>query len=209
MPVVMRTHFTDHREIDGVTIPFRVEHQYQNREQVFEIESARTNVAVDPGRFRMPPVAGMDRLQRLQGEWNVAISQRFHRGAPWRESRRVSHIDLLLGGVLLQERFSSTTGHDVLRTVSYDRARGRYRVTEIGEASGRLDVLQGVMDEAGRLEVSNLETGTAARGHAATVHERLVLSDLTDDAFNVEKEISTDGGAEWTVVSRSRYTRAT
>ncbi|MGH9868063.1 MAG: DUF1579 family protein [Candidatus Polarisedimenticolia bacterium] len=207
MPTTLRTWYTDFRPSAGVRLPFRVEHQWNNREQVLEIESVRVNVPVDAASFRMPPRPGMDRLLPLAGEWSVAVSQRFHDGAPWRESRRTSRIDALLGDALLQERFASTTGHEVLRSISYDRALEQYRVTEIGEASGRLEVLQGAMDDGQRLVVSDLETGTAARGHTGRVHERLIWSGIGPNGFRSEKEISTDGGREWLVVAKSVYTR--
>lgn len=84
----------------------------------------------------------------------------------------------------------------------------KYRVTEISEVSTFLDVQEGELDGRNRLVVSNVPTGTTLPAAGHTVHGRTTISDITADSFIIEKEISTDGGREWSLAAKAVYTRA-
>ncbi len=205
--VPMRTFHDDFRTVAGVKMPFRIESQWHVQERVLSVDSIEVDVAIDQARFSPPRPAGMDPLLPLAGEWRVVASTSQHPGAPWRDSERTSTIEKLLGGALLEERYTTATGQEVVRSYTYDRFRQEYRITEISDASNYLDVQEGTFDGQGRLVVSNVETGTQVEGQGQKVHVRLTLADISESGFRVEKEISTDGGASWTLAAKSSYTR--
>jgi len=205
--VPMRTFHDDFRAVASVQVPFRIESQWHVQERVLNVETVEVNVAIDPARFSPPRPAGMEPLLAIAGEWQVVAQTSLHPGAPWRESQRTSTIEKLLGGALLEERYTTATGQQVVRAFTYDRFRKEYRITEISDASNYLDVQEGTFDPQGRLVVSNVETGTWVEGAGHAVHVRMTLADITEAGFRIEKEISTDGGASWTLAAKSSYTR--
>jgi hypothetical protein len=205
--VPMTTYYDDFRPVHGLLIPHRIESHWASRENVMEVESVRANVEVDDASFVMPEPPGMEALYPLVGRWNVSMSERFHPGAPWRDTRSESTIAKMLGGGLLQERHVTTFGHEGLRSFTYDRLHRRYRVTSINEATTTLDVKEGRFDDLKRLVLSNETTGTAARRTAGVLIERLTLSEITPDGFVMERETSSDGGREWFLAGRATYRR--
>jgi hypothetical protein len=208
-PMPRRTFFDDYRDVAGAMIPHFSESQWYTRDRVMVIENIEVNLDIDDALFAMPPPPGMGPLLPLGGSWQVAVSQRNQPEAPWQESERDSTIESLIGGTLLQESFTTERGHEILWTLSYDRYRERYRLTQINDVRGLLDVEEGVFDENGRLVVTNLDTGTTWDGYGLTFHTRVSIFDVGDDAFKMEYEISTDGGENWFLAAKSAYTRRT
>ncbi len=206
-PVERRTYYDDFREVGGLRLPFRVESQWYTRERVFEVASVETNVAVDAALFGMPPPKGMGPLASLAGSWQVALDTRQHPGAEWESVARESRIEARLRGGLLEERFATAQGVEVVRTLSYDRFGKKYRVTQIDGQRTQLDVKHGDFDGNGRLVVTNVDTGTTWSGFGMTFHGRLALFDITPDGFKVEQESSSDGGATWFLNAKATYTR--
>ena len=206
-PVERRTYYDDFREVQGVRLPFRVEAQWYTRERIFEVESVDVNVAPDEALFSMPAPPGMARIASLAGSWGVALETRRQPGADWESSEREAVIEARVGGSLLEERFSTAEGVEVLRALSYDRFSQKYRMTQIDGQRTQLDVKEGVFDEAGRLTLSNLETGTTWSGFGMTFHGRLSVFDITADGFKLEQEMSMDGGATWFLNARATYAR--
>jgi hypothetical protein len=206
-PTPRRTFFDDYRAIHGAMIPHFSETQWYTRDRVMVIEAIETNLDVDDALFDMPPPPGMGPIRSLAGTWDVAIAQRHRPEAPWQESERTSTIESLVGGTLLQERLTTERGNEILWTLSYDRYQQRYRMTQINDVRGLLEVLEGDVGENGRLVATNLETGTTWEGGGLTFHSRVSILDITDDGFKIEFEVSTDGGEEWFLAAKTAYSR--
>jgi hypothetical protein len=207
-PMPQRTFFDDYRDVGGAMIPHFSETQWYTRDRVMVIENIEVNLDVDDALFEKPPLPGMGPLQPLSGTWQVAVAQRNGPDAPWQESERVSTIESLIGGTLFQERFSTARGNEILWTLSYDRFQERYRLTQINDVRGLMDVEEGSFDEDGRLVVTNLDTGTTWATSGFTIHTRVSIFDIGPDGFKTEYEISTDGGENWWVAAKSDYTRS-
>jgi Protein of unknown function (DUF1579) len=205
--VPMRTYHDDFKTVSGLTLPFRIESQWNVQERVLTIAKVDIDPPIEPARFSPPKPQGMEPLQSIVGQWNVVASVSAHPGAPWRDSQRTSTIEQRVGGALLEEHYTTASGQEVVRSYTYDRFRKEYRVTEISDASNYLDVAEGTFEQDGRLVVSNVTTGTAVEGLGHTVHVRMIVADIAAGSFRVEREISTDGGATWTLAAKSTYTR--
>ena len=206
-PMEQRTWFEDFREVDGVKIPFFAESQWYTRDRVMNIERVEINVEIDDELFRMPAPIGMGSFQAMVGDWKVSAESRGRPGADWRPSGRRSTIEPVLRGALLREEYATSEGDEVVRTLSYDSVREQYRMTEISSSNGFLDILEGELDEDGRLVVSNMETGTPAKQFGMTIHGRISIFDVTDDGFKLEYEVTIDGGENWWVALKSTYER--
>lgn len=207
-PMPQRTWYEDFRRVAGVMIPHHVESQWYTRERVLQIDKVETNVEIDEALFRLPPPTGMAPLLPLVGTWDVAVETRQQPEAPWSPSERRSTLESLLRGALLEERFTTSEGAEVLRTLSYDRYRKKYRLTEIETSTTAMNVEDGDFDEQGRLVLSNLTTGTPTEMMGTKIYERLSILDIAADGFRVEVEVSFDGGANWFLAGKATYRKA-
>lgn len=209
-----RQHFLDYREVAGVQMPHRVETQVGNDFLELEIEKVVVNGGLDEGLFRRPLPVGMKHLAGLTGGWRVEIENMdnpaFHPERPpqWETHPTRSRIESLHGGSLLREEISITTPRPrrLTRSWTYDRFQDVYRVGSFDTFTEHLDVLEGRMNEAGRLVLTNLRTGTAGKVGEATVHVREILFDLGGNSFRLDRETSIDGGENWRPELRCTYT---
>ncbi len=208
-PMTQRTFFDDFREVDGVMIPHYTETQWYTRYRVMEVAEVAINAPVGDRLFGKPVPPGMENFVHLGGIWAVEMQQRQQPQAPWDSSERTSTIELKLGDTLLEERFTTATGTEVIRTLSFDRFRKRYRLTNIDARTGLMDVQEGTADEQGKLVVSNVETGTPFEGFGMVFHQRSSFWGESPDAFQMEAETSIDGGESWFVSAKATYTRQT
>jgi len=207
-PMTQRTFFDDYREVSGVQIPYLIETQWYTRDRVQRVEEIQINLEIDDALFRMPLPPGMEALRLLEGHWQVAAAQRQQPGADWEESEYTSVIEARMRGALLEEQLETAEGTEILRTFSYDRFSEIYRMTQITSSTTHLDVLEGGLDDDGRLTVSNMETGTTQQVMGGmTLHTRTSIFDLHEEGFQVEAEVSIDGGENWFLAGKATYTR--
>ncbi|HEY3175629.1 MAG TPA: DUF1579 family protein [Candidatus Polarisedimenticolia bacterium] len=204
-----RSYFSDFHDHGGLLIPHRIDMEYGTRNEVLEVENVRLNVAAGDELFRMPAPEGMEALKPLAGEWNLKIETRAYPRAPWVAKEASSTITRLLDGGLLEERFTHMEQGlpvEVVRTWSYDRFRGVYRITHADNFAFHQNVLEGTLSQ-GRLSASNEKSGTAQTSPEGTVHNRIIASEIGPGGFKVDWESSTDGGATWTTDVKYTYTR--
>ena len=79
---------------------------------------------------------------------------------------------------------------------------------QISSFASYLDIQEGGFDAEGRLVLTNSETGTTLDIFGMTLYERLSLFDLNEDSFEIEQEMSSDGGETWDVLTKLHYARA-
>jgi len=202
------TYYDDFREVAGVMVPYYTQSQWYTRDRVFEIAEIEVNAEIDDAVFGMPLPTGMGPLVSLVGTWAVAMQQREQPGAEWQESERTSTIDAHLRGGMLQERYETPQGVEVLRMYTYDKFGEKYRVTQIDGHRTQMDVKEGRLDDEGKLVVSNTETGTPWNGFGMVFHGRLSVYDVADDGFRMDYETSIDGGESWFLNAKATYTRS-
>jgi hypothetical protein len=206
-PVPQQTFFDDFREVGGVMIPHFIESQFYTRHRITEVHDVAVNKELDDALFAFPIPTGMDRVAALAGTWEVKVESRSSPRQPWEESTREALIEPLARGAMLQQTYVDQDGTEVVSSLVYDRFREVYRLAAVNGFTTHLDLQEGGFDDEGRLTLSNLETGTEWTGFGRTFHGRSAIFDLSEDAFQVESEISTDGGENWILVERMTYTR--
>jgi hypothetical protein len=208
-PTPMWTTYFDFRPVGGLVVPHRLEMEYGIRHLVQEVEAVELDRAVEAERFAMPLSEGMAPLRALAGEWEVAIETRGSPRAPFAKTAASSTITALHGGNVLEERLSWVNQgipFSVVRLRSWDRFRKLHKVAEIDDFTSHLNLLEGTL-AGGRLVVSNERTGTPAELFGQTYHDRVTLSAITPDGFQVEAELSTDGGKTWWLATKAVYAR--
>jgi len=200
-----RTFYDDFRKVAGLVVAHHTETQWYTRDRVMEIRSIELNVPVDDALFRLPPPPGMGPVLTLAGSFKVAQSRRDDPAAAWTESQRDAKVEPLLRNSLLEERYVSD-GTEIVRTLSYDRFRERYRLTEISSESKTMDVQEGALVD-GKITLSNLDTGTTLVMFGSTIHQRTVIHDIKPEGFQLDRDVSTDGGKNWFTGAKATYTR--
>ncbi len=208
------THFDGYRQVAGVLLPHLIETELGNDFLVLEVESARVNLEIDDAVFSRPLPAGMEALRSLAGRWRVTIESlddpvlHPEQRKTWQRDETVSVIHSRSGGSLLEEEIAIATPRPrrARRMFSYDRFREVYRLVHFDTYSQHLDVLEGKLD-GGRLELTNMGTGTTIQIHQLTLHARETLHDVQADSFKLNREVSNDGGEHWAPEIRFTYTR--
>lgn len=206
-PMPQRTVFDEHREVEGVMIPHYTESQWYTRDRIMEADSVEVNVEIDDAIFAMPAPLGMGPLQSLAGEWDVHVETWQRPGAEAEENDWTASVEAMLRGGLLQETFTTARGTDIVRTLTYDRFKKVYKLTEIDGTMTQLDLQEGDFGEDGKLIMSNLETGTAGEQFGTTTYTRTSITDIGESGFRIEQEVSRDGGENWFLQRASTYRR--
>ncbi len=204
-PFPQRAYFEDFRQVGGLVMPHFIEKQWYTRDRIMEVEKVEINVEIEDTIFSMPLPGDMGAFQVMVGEWDVKVEQRDSPQAPWAESERASTVERRMDGALLEERFTQQ-GFHALRSLTYDRFKERYRLSQFSDFTGHLDIQEGLFED-GRLTTSNVETGTPWAGFGQTFHQRLSIFDLSENGFKIEAERSADGGENWFVFSKATYSR--
>jgi hypothetical protein len=210
-PQEMKVWYSDFRPVAGVMFPHQVEAEFFIRHRVMAVDSIQTGVAFDDALFEMPLPEGMAKLAPLAGEWTVTVASRPHPRAPWTEEEGTSTIVPVLDGRMLEEHLVyPVVGRPIeaVRLHSWDRFHDRYRLAHGDDVSTHLNVFEGSFDEAGKLVVTNLETGTEWTGYEQTLHGRWSFSEIGPDGFVVELEESGDAGETWDTTAKLTYRRA-
>lgn len=204
-----RTFFSDYRPVGGVQMAHRIEDEFGIRFRVTEVTQASVNPGIPAERFAFRPQPEMEPLALLAGEWSVKVETRPVERAPWTESETTAAITTSFHGTRLEERIVYNDGlfdRNELRTLAYDRFRERFVLTVFDDVSMHPDRLEGSFAD-GKLEVSDLETGTAFTAGGATQHRRHTVYDIGPDGFKVDVATSTDAGATWQTLLRTTYSR--
>ena len=205
-PQPQRAFIEDFREVNGVMMPHYIEKQWYTRLRIMEVEDVQTNLEIADELFHMPLPGEMNVMQAMVGEWTIKGERRQSPQAPWQETEATASIAARMGGAMLEESSMSPEGIEVVRILTYDRFKERYRLTQMNSLTSHLDVQEGAFAE-GRLTVSNAETDTSWQGFGFTFHQRLTFSGVTPAGFKVEAERSTDGGETWFVNYKATYAR--
>ena len=103
------------------------------------------------------------------------------------------------GGCVVVERFASPD-LEGMSVSTFDAEAGAWKQTWVDNQGGYLDFVGGY--ENGRMVLSRVALEGGKR-----VHQRMVWTNVTPDAFDWSWERSEDGGATWKVVWPIHYTR--
>lgn len=206
-PMTQRTFFDDFREVEGVMIPHYTETQWYTRHRVVAVDAVRANVAWEDDAFSMPPPLGMEKLQSLAGTWDVARQTRQNPSAEFTESQGQSTIESHFRGAMFEESWTSPSGIQAIRTLSYDKYRDRYLATLIDSNSSVMDILAGGWNDDGALVLDDHVTQTPSLVFGMTIFERMKLFAIEPDSFKIERENSVDDGETWAVMQKLTYTR--
>jgi hypothetical protein len=209
-PFEQKIYYSDFRPVGGVLFPHHVESEYFIRLRIAAIDEIRVNPELDAALFALPADPAWARLAPLAGAWTVTVETRAHPRAPWQAATTTSTIEPAAGGAVLAERIAYVVDGRTLETTrlwSWDRFQAAYRLATADDFTGHLNVFAGAAGDDGSITLSNAETGTAWKTTDGAVTERHVLRDLAPDAFKLDLEQSTDGGATWTTAVRFSYGR--
>ena len=203
------TYFSDFRPVQGLVLPHHVEMEYGIRNVILDVAKVEVDPAVDPARFRLPLPEGMAALGAHGGARGGSVAQQPDPRAPAVTTRTAATITPLLGGTALEERLAwDDLGRpvQVVRTWSWDRFRKVYRLSQLDDVSGHLDVYEGSLAD-GKLTASNAETRTAMAVEGKAILARCTLSGLGPEGFRLEWEASQDDGKTWNPAATFTYAR--
>ena len=210
-PTEMVTFFEDFRKVDGLVIPHHVESEFGIRLRVMDIEKVELNPEVEDALFELQPPAEMVPLAALAGNWIIVVEERGRPGMPFQKSGLEGVITSKMGKGLVELYIEDPAEQggipvDVTVRFTYDRFRKLYRFSMFDDLTSLLSVMEGT-EKDGRITVDTMKSGTSWTAFGRTRHERISVFDVTPDAFQMERETSTDGGESWYVSGKLAFTR--
>lgn len=204
------TFYDDFREVEGLKIPFVMDTSWHTRSRVLEVEKIEINAEVEETLFVKPLPPFVAPLIPIVGEWKVNTRMMFSPGGDWREIPGESTVTLrnesrLFVQEALVPGFNGPMG--VYRTLSYNEDSQTYTLTSYDDMSKYTNILVGTL-EAGALTFDNLKTDTSWKAFGRTLHEKIVIKDISADSFTIETSNTADGGKKWWHYRSSTYTKA-
>ncbi len=210
-PARQRTFFDDFRSVQGLVLPHLIESEFGTRHRVMEIDRVEILQQVDSAIFAKPLPGQMGVMgEALEGEWQVKVESWIAPRETWVESSGEATFTLAAGGGLVREvlRYSGADGApaELYRTLTYDRFRQRYQLTEVNDSTLRSELFEG-NHQGPYLRLDNLQSGTAAEVGGQLRHARRSCQRMDQQQIVCEHESSTDGGETWIPGLRLTYQR--
>jgi Protein of unknown function (DUF1579) len=157
------------------------------------------------------PSQEMTELAGMVGSWAVTLESRNTPDEPFVKLQTTSVITSMLAGKFNQEKLILPTpsGRNVemIGIWAYDKYRSVYRFAWLDDMFGLFDVMEGNRKD-GVLIVDNLRTRTSFMAGGQEYLSRMKWGPIGPDGFDVESQVSTDGGATWFAQTRGRYSRS-
>jgi len=204
-----QTFFSDFRSVQGLQIPFLVETEFGPRNRVMEVEKVEINPSHDVALFKMPFSPVMAPLKFMLGDWDVAIHKLLYRGGAWVDVKTTSSIQAQGDNNLFMEKTQLPAIFGlgpVVRMLSWDKFHNVFQMTEFDTASNHNNHFKGTLSE-GILTLDNLGSGTEWPFWGDTFFTKIVMKQVSEEGFVIERLDSYDDGATWIQSQETRYTR--
>lgn len=152
----------------------------------------------------------LSQLKALEGAWQLTFLQVDETGTYQPVGTSTSHIEVKLGGKLVQEQTvikTATAEFPLLVNYTYDRVRGVYRKSSTDGVTGLMDIQEGPL-ENGVLTLTNTKHQTWFVGSSG----KELAFHITFDLNNPERplmtaDLSSDYGKTWQRFQQVVYQR--
>lgn len=162
---------------------------------------------VEPWHVDAPPCMHpeLERIAFLEGDWEVVSRQRVDFTADrWEEARARATWTPILGGCVLQERWSGTldgASLEWIQLVAYDHREDTWEQVMIDSAHGNVLKAEGHFDEDRLVfHVPHMRQGRL-------LIDRTTIEALSADRVDWKLETSLDGGRTWVTHWTMQYSR--
>lgn len=155
------------------------------------------------------PLAAMEKLNALVGQWQVVSEFSADGGKTWQTSEPArAEFSFRQKGMMLAEIPLDThlPGFHVETIFGYDQYRDVYRFIAIDDVWGIVDLYEGNIEDD-RLIVTNLKSGTFFPIGSAQWRAFRITIDLTGDKRVMTVEKSDDNGNSWQQNFKIIYTK--
>jgi hypothetical protein len=206
-PVDQEAVYDDFRKVGDITLPFYIERIFDSRNSVTEIENVELNLSLEPSVFEIPLSAPMQKLQFLEGNWNVTVDVMNRSGAMVNADSTTSVIQFLKDKNILQETISYVRYFPVEKTLTwtYNTELKNYRLCVFNDIYSNTDLFQGNFTNDS-LVMDNSEISFGKQG-ITTPLSKYIFSKISNNGFLLETTGSRDGGTTWRVQQRFTYLR--
>jgi len=199
--------FEDFRTVDGLVIPFFAERTFWQRDRILQIEKVEINPEIDENMFVMPRRKEIEKLEFMQGEWDVKVEAWTRRGAWYNLGNTTSSIHFASTN-MLQENISYERIYLISKTVNYtyNESGKNYRISVFNDLSSSLNVYEGEFnDTAFVFDDTKIIFGDA--NNEGSEHIQYSINKIENDGFIIERKSSTDKGKTWNPKDKFTYTR--
>ncbi len=205
--VPAESYFDDFRNVDGVVLPFFTERIFWQRDRILQVENIVLNKKLDKKLLEMPRSEAMSKLSFLSGDWDVKVFIRSRRGQWYVHDSTISSI-VFEATNLLQEQITYDNGYVQSNTnlYSYDADTETYRLAIYNGFSSKMGIFEGSLNDTSFvLNNSNISFGG---DEDKSVFIQIVISDISDDGFVLQRQSSRDKGQSWNTQMKFTYARS-
>lgn len=202
-PIQADTYFDDFQTVEGVVIPFFVEHMFGQRDYTLKVESVEFNPEYDVAIFEMPKSDEMNKLALMEGEWKVNVEMKGRNGEFMTIDNSISNIAFTSHNNLHQElSYENYYVQPMDMHYSYHKTKGKYILTIYTDFSSTTDLFEGEFKEGvltfNEIVAEDSETGPSFQ---------LILSDLSKEGFIIEMKQTRDKGASWDTAVKFSFSK--
>lgn len=205
-----RIFFSDFRPVEGIQLPFHVEHEADNLVGFLQVDTIQVNPPLDAKLFDPPKPEILRTLEDLAGQWDVRVEVKPLPHLPWMPSTGRATIARLPTGQGIKETISFISmgiERTIERFYTHNRFADRFEMVQVDSLTNHLDLFVGAPDGA-TISAENTTTGTAWAARGPSMPERFLLNPNPDGGFLVEWSRSPDGGQQWIPHTRLTYSRS-
>jgi len=205
-PVPQDVFYDDFRKVGNVVLPFYIERVFSIRNRMLEIDNIEFNVTPDPTIFKFPKSAEMQKLDFMVGDWDVVLESPGRSGNLQFSDSTTSEILFVKNQNMIEENINFVSYFPInkINTWSYNSDLGNYILNSFHGFYSKMEFFQGTY-AGDSLSVDN--TKISFNDDEQTAFAKIVVKDISEKGFVLERLRSTDSGETWALAQRFTYTR--
>lgn len=206
-PVPAQTFFDDFRTVNGLVIPFFIERTFWQRDRILQIENIEFNIKLDEKLLVMPRKEQMNKLEFMEGEWDVSLEVFTRRGTWYQIGKTTSSFEFASKN-LLQENINYENYFPYFKRVeyTYNDAGKKYRICVFEDLSSTFEIFEGNFTDS-CFTTDNCDISYTAEQAENKSCTQLSICNIEKGSFILEIKSSNDGGKNWNPREKYTYTR--
>jgi len=209
------TFFDDFRTVEGLVIPFFVEIVYEPRILDMNIEEVKINTEIEMTCFEFPRSEKMQKLEFLEGEWDVDVAIWSMRSNIWYPIDSTTSTINFDETNILEEKISYPQFFPDLYTIfpisktinyTYNKTMEKYRISIFSDYSSSLNIYEGEFID-NNFVADNTKISFSEEIEENKTYTQLSFNNIGKDGFVLEISNSTDKGTTWIPKDKFTYKR--
>lgn len=194
-PLPCETYFDDFRTEQGITFPHYIERIFGTRNRQMIIENIEINPELDRSILNFPPSEAMQKLQFLEGEWDVEVFMRTRSGAWYPRPTVSSDIHFTKRNLLEQDlRYDLYLVADKKLTYNWSDKDSSYIMTCYNGEGSEMQFFTGQLNDTALIFTEKHIQADTSKTNGRL--QRYLFDDIKENEFTLLIQASPEGN-EW------------